>query len=41
MAGVTTTNMDHVTRSQLWSNMIKEPLLDELMGLKYVDMITD
>lgn len=41
MAGVSTTNMDHVTRSQLWSNMIKEPLLDELMGLKFVDMITD
>lgn len=41
MSGVMTTNTDHVIRSQLWSAQIKEPLLDELMGMKYVDMITD
>jgi hypothetical protein len=32
---------DHLVRANLWSNQLKEVLLDELMGTKYVDMITD
>jgi hypothetical protein len=41
MSGVSLTNTDHIVRSELWSTQIKEPLLDELMGLKYVEMVTD
>lgn len=41
MAGFSTTSNDHLIRSNLWSSQIKEVLEDELMGMKYVDMITD
>lgn len=41
MAGFTTGNNAHLIRSQLWSNQLKEVVLDELMGWKWVDMITD
>lgn len=41
MAGHSTSNTEHLIRSQLWSSQIKEVLEDELMGTKYVDMITD
>ena len=41
MAGFATTSNDHLIRSNLWSNQIKEVLLDELFATKYVDMITD
>lgn len=42
MSGISyATHSDHLVRSNLWSNQIKEVLLDELMGTKYVDMITD
>lgn len=41
MAGFTTTSNDHLIRSNLWSTNLKEVLEDELMGMKYVDMITD
>lgn len=41
MAGFQTSNNDHLIRSNLWSSQIKEVLLDELIGTKYVDMITD
>ena len=41
MSGFSTTSTDHLIRSQLWSAQIKEALLDELMGMKYVEMITD
>lgn len=34
-------NNEHLIRSNLWSNQIKEVLLEELMGMKYVKMITD
>jgi hypothetical protein len=40
MAGFTTA-VDHLTRSNLWSSQLKEVLEDELMAMKYVDMITD
>jgi len=42
MSGISyATHSDHLVRSNLWSNQVKETLLDELMGTKYVDMITD
>lgn len=42
MAGISYSNSNsHLVRSNLWSSQIKEVLLDELMGTKYVDMITD
>ena len=41
MAGFSTGNNEHLIRSNIWSTQIKEVLQDELMGTKYVDMITD
>ena len=41
MAGFDTGNNEHLIRSNLWSSRLKEILEDELMGMKYVDMITD
>lgn len=41
MAGFSVNSNEHLIRSNLWSNQIKEVLLDELMGMRYVDMITD
>ena len=41
MAGFSTSNSEHLIRSNLWSSQIKEVLEDELMGMKYVDMISD
>jgi len=41
MSGFTTGTNAHLIRSQLWSQQLKEVVLDELMGWKWVDMITD
>ena len=41
MAGFLASNDDHLIRSNLWSSQIKEVLEDELIGMKYVDMISD
>lgn len=41
MAGFSYGTSEHLIRSNLWSSQIKEVLLDELFGTKYVDMITD
>lgn len=41
MAGFSTANNEHLIRSNLWSSQIKEVLEDELIGTRYVDMITD
>ena len=41
MSGFTTTSNEHLIRSELWSRQIKEILLEELQGTKYVDFITD
>ena len=41
MAGFSTSTNEHLIRSNLWSSQIKEVLEDELIGTKYVDMITD
>lgn len=37
----TTSSNVHLIRSNLWSSQIKEVLLDDLMAMKYVDIITD
>jgi len=41
MSGFSTQNTEHLIRSNLWSTQLKEVLEDELIGLRYVDMITD
>lgn len=41
MAGFSVNTNEHLIRSNLWSNQIKEALLDDLMGMRYVDMISD
>ena len=41
MSGFSTTTNEHLIRSDLWSMQIKELLLEELQGTKYVDFITD
>src|SRR5215469_6916107 len=40
MSGFSTT-ASNLIRAYLWSNQIKEVLLDELYGTRYVNMITD
>jgi hypothetical protein len=39
MSGMTTGNMSHLTRSELWSNTLKEILQDEMMAQRYVMML--
>lgn len=39
--GFQSNNTDHLTRSNLWTNQIKEVLQDELMAMQYVEMISD
>lgn len=41
MAGFATTSNDHLIRSNLWSSQLKEVLEDELMGTRYVNLLTD
>lgn len=41
MSGFSTSNNEHLIRSNLWSSQIKEVLEDELFATKYIDMITD
>jgi hypothetical protein len=41
MSGFATTTIDNIIRANLWSSELKEVLEDELMGMKYVKMITD
>jgi hypothetical protein len=41
MSGMSYAGNEHLVRSNLWSNQVKEVLLDELFAMKYVDMITD
>lgn len=38
---LTTGNMDHLIRSELWSRQLKEILLDELNSTRWVDFITE
>lgn len=39
MAGFTDGNMDTLTRSEVWSSQLKDILVDELMAMKYVNML--
>lgn len=41
MAGFSTQTNEHLIRSNLWSREIKDILEDELIGTRYVKMITD
>lgn len=41
MATFQTNNTDHLIRSSIWSTQLKEVLEADLMGLKYVDIISD
>lgn len=41
MAGFTTTNDVHLIRSQVWSKRIKQLLLDDLHGLKFVRVLEE
>ncbi len=41
MAGMSTTNNEHLIRSNLWSQALKELLTDELFCMKYVRILTD
>lgn len=41
MSGFATSSDDHLIRSNLWSNQIKEVFDAELLGWRYVEMITD
>lgn len=41
MAGFSVANNEHLIRSNLWSKQLKSLLEEELMGMKYVRMITD
>lgn len=41
MAGFTAASNDHLIRSNLWSNDLKDVLEEELFAQKYVKMITD
>lgn len=41
MAGFEVKTDEHLIRSQLWSKQIKELLLDELQGMKFVRVLTD
>jgi len=41
MSGFSTLNNDHLIRTNLWSKQIKELLLDDLMGLKFVKVLPD
>lgn len=41
MAGFSYANNEHLVRSNIWSTQTKEVLLEELLGMRYVDWISD
>jgi hypothetical protein len=41
MSGFATQTIDHLIRSDLWTSQLKEVLQDELMGTRYVRMLSD
>lgn len=41
MAGFSVATNEHLIRANLWSNRLKEVLLDELFAQRYVDWLTD
>ena len=40
MSGFSTDTIDHLVRANVWENDLKKVFLPELMGIKYVDMIS-
>ncbi len=41
MSGFQTNTTDHIIRSQVYSSSLKEIIEDELMGMRYVEMLSD
>jgi hypothetical protein len=41
MSGFSVASNDHLIRSNIWSNMLKETLTDELFATKYIDWLTE
>lgn len=41
MSGFSVAANEHLIRSNIWSSQLKEMFEAELMGMRYVDMITD
>ncbi len=41
MSGMSTSNSDHLIRSEIWSSQLKEVLEDDLQGMKYVNWLTE
>lgn len=41
MSGFTSTSPDFLVRSEIWSSQLKDVLHDELMGMKYVNWLTE
>lgn len=41
MSGFTTSNSDHLTRSEIWSTELKEILEDDLQAMGYVNWLTE
>jgi hypothetical protein len=41
MSGMTTSNSDHLIRSEIWSTQLKEVLKDSLQGMGYVDWMNE
>lgn len=41
MAGFSYANNEHLVRSNIWSTQVKEVLLDDLIGNRYVDFLSD
>lgn len=41
MSGFTTSNSDHLIRSEIWSSQLKEILMDDLQGMGYVNWMSE
>jgi hypothetical protein len=41
MSGFSYANNEHLVRANIWSTQVKEVLLEELIGMRYIDMISD
>lgn len=41
MAGMTTSNSTLLTRQEIWSRQLKDVLLDDLFGMRWVDILTE
>lgn len=41
MSGLTYAGTPNLIRANVWSSQIKEVLLEELMAMRYLDMVSD